>query len=1039
MTDLLDQMLAESGMTREDFDLAREKAAAEGKNFAPKVGVSHSAELARIIALPRRVWEEKGERLAAALTEYLRAPGGTQKLRPVQAAALQEAHDFGGLFGPIRVGAGKCVWENAEIYDVGTGRRRTLKELGPVVVSSMGSQGEISARSSVVFRSGEKPCVRVTLADGSSTVLSTDHPVFTHLGWVAAAKIPRGTLVAIPRSVPSPLVCTEASDDEVLLAAYLLSDGGVSQETASFTNGTEEVEREMREVATRVTGKTPRNHGPQYNEKLKRDAACNEYSVLGATAFRNKWGIHGLAKHKRLPAAFWGLPRRQVALFLNRFWACDGYILRNGFGTTLASEKLIDDLRFLLLRLGIRSRKHYRVAKCRGECFDAWRLTVSGSEVLPFAAAIGPVLGKEAACARLLDAHLATPRNTNVDVVPVDRKAAQLICAEMGWLGRGGDQKAKRARGFVGLRTAFSTALGATSGQWVGREQFARACERFGYRGQYAWLGTSDLAWEKATSVEPVGVLPVCDLTVPETGNFVCDNIVVHNTLISMLAFVVLEARRPVLLVPAKLVEKTRRDMAVLRKHWLIPAWVQVISYEMLGREQAAQRLEEAAPDVIVMDECHRVRNTRTAVCRRVKRYLDAQRESGAPVRIVAMSGTITKRSLHDYVHIAAWCLPQTNPTPRDFPTRMEWSLVLDERRGANESTKIAPGALIDLCNVEEREIYRRDPELAVRRAYRRRLVDTPGVVATQEGALGTSLSIASKILTVPELADPIRNLKLGWVRPDGEPIMDALELWRHLRALAACGMFYRWNPAPPPEWLAARKVWAKAVREILRASRGLDSESPIASALDRYAAQKAGLEPDTAGIILENDEALAALTAWREHKSAFTPTTEAVWLSDVQLKAAAKWMHEEKGICWVEHIEFGKRLAKETGVSYYWRGGVDANGRMVEDHPPGTPLIASIASNSEGRNLQAWNTNYIVSLPTTGAMLEQLFGRTHRDGQEADEVSVTCPIVVREQVKQFDGARADAMYITQTTGQEQKLCYADMDFVAFEDAPEGY
>jgi len=519
------------------------------------------------------------------------------------------------------------------------------------------------------------------------------------------------------------------------------------------------------------------------------------------------------------------------------------------------------------------------------------------------------------------------------------------------------------------------------------------------------------------------------------------------KTAVSMLAFVVLEAKSPVLVVPAKLVEKTRREMAQLRKHWLVPAYVRILSYEILGREQGANFLAESNPDVLVMDECHRVRNTRAAVTRRVKHFLAenekaAERGETVRTRVVAMSGTVTKRSMHDYAHITAWCLKKTNPVPEDFNTRMEWSLILDERR--NETEKIAPGALINLCNDDEREAFKIDPIVTIRRAFRRRLVETPGVVATQEGELGTSLSITSQTLIAPELATHFFSLKKKWERPDGEPIMDALEMWRHLRALAACGMFYRWNPAPPVEWLTQRKAWARSVRTVLqRGIPGLDSESPIVTAMDRHTAQMSAPDSDPEWKSPFTDEyilpMLEELRKWREIRTTFKPETEAVWLSEVQLKAAAKWMSEEKGICWVEHIEFGRKLSELTGVPYYWRGGVNAQGKPIEDHPPGTPLIASIASNSEGRNLQAWSTNYITSCPTTGAAFEQLAGRTHRDGQEADEVSIIIPIMIKEQVVQYEGALRDAKYISQTTGQEQKLCYADTDFVTVQEAPEGY
>lgn len=485
------------------------------------------------------------------------------------------------------------------------------------------------------------------------------------------------------------------------------------------------------------------------------------------------------------------------------------------------------------------------------------------------------------------------------------------------------------------------------------------------------------------------------------------------KTLISLLACVVLGAKRPLLLVPAKLVEKTRREMHTLRTHWLIPGYVRLLSYEMLGREQSATTLDDYDPDIIIADEAHKLANRSAAVTRRVGRYLEAHES----VRFIAMSGTVTKRSIRDYAHIAKWCLRDLNPTPRDFNTLMEWSQVLDEKR--TDETKLAPGALIELCTPEEREKeYPHDPVRTIRRAYRRRLVETPGVVATQEGALGTSLRIDQILTHMPEIKEAVTGLRRDWVRPDGEVCIDAVEQWRHLREVA-CGFFYRWNPAPPREWLQARATWAAFVRNILRTNRsGIDSELQVQRAVDR------------------GDYDGSVLKAWRAIRDTFQINTEAVWLSDGVLKTAEKWMRDEKGIVWVEHTEFGHELERRTGVPFYWRQGQDKKGRPIEDHPVGSPLIASIAANGEGRNLQAWSTNFIVSCPTTGRVLEQLIGRTHRDGQEADEVVVTLSVVLREQIKAFDRARADARYISDTTGQEQKLCYADIDVLAQADAP---
>jgi len=477
------------------------------------------------------------------------------------------------------------------------------------------------------------------------------------------------------------------------------------------------------------------------------------------------------------------------------------------------------------------------------------------------------------------------------------------------------------------------------------------------------------------------------------------------KTLVTFLSPIVLDAKRPLLILPAKLREKTIREMARYQDHFHIRP-VPILSYEMLGREQGEQALRDANPDLIIADECHRLKNSRAAVTRRVARWM----REHPTTKFVAVSGTITKRSLRDYAHIIKWCLPFGSPLPVTQHDLEEWSSALDEK--IEDMQRLGVGGLVQLCRPDEHaELHRLADDKAlsiVRRAFQRRLTETPGVVATSESALGASLRV---IAVQPDLGTDLdaafRKLRNDWVTPDDHPIIDGFQLWRHARELA-CGFYYRWNPRPPEEWLNARRNWARFVREVLAEHRpGLDSELPVARACSRGELPTAEYE------------------AWRMIRDTFKPNQEAVWISDRTLQFAADWLRKNNGVCWVEHIAFGERLSELSGLPYYGSGGLDRRKRMIEEETG--PCIASVLANAEGRNLQHWNKSLVISCQPSGLTWEQLLGRMHREGQTADEVSYEVMFACKEQMDGFYQALADARYLQDSLGSPQKLLYADV------------
>lgn len=491
------------------------------------------------------------------------------------------------------------------------------------------------------------------------------------------------------------------------------------------------------------------------------------------------------------------------------------------------------------------------------------------------------------------------------------------------------------------------------------------------------------------------------------------------KTLLSLLAPYVLDAKRPLLLVPAKLGAKTQREQAELVKHWRIPNFIRIVSYEILGRVQSAELLERYQPDLIIADECHRLKNPRAAVTRRVMRFL-----ASAPARLLVMSGTIISRSITDYAHLLRRALgPDAAPVPKSGSETDEWSDALDEKPGAE--TRVGTGALVFLCDPKEAELLKTEPLAACRRAFRRRLVETRGVVATTESYVGCSLSIAPLVPRMSTATDEaFRTLRSQWQLPDGQPLAQGLDMVRHARELAL-GFFYLWDPAAPKPWMRARQRWFAACRHILGTNRrNLDSPLEVANAVD------AGLYPHAVQLSSgDSVKPTEALEAWRAIRESFRPNTVPVWIDQSALVACEQWAKGGPGVIWAEHVAFAEELSHRTGFAYHGAEGLDARGRAIESASSREVVIASVASNSEGRNLQKlWSRNLVTSPPKLGKVWEQLLARTHRDGQTADEVSFDVLMTCREHADSFEQARADARFVEDIQGQGQRLLYADVD-----------
>lgn len=463
------------------------------------------------------------------------------------------------------------------------------------------------------------------------------------------------------------------------------------------------------------------------------------------------------------------------------------------------------------------------------------------------------------------------------------------------------------------------------------------------------------------------------------------------KTLISALLPVLLGAQRPLLIVPASLEDKTWADFAAYQGTWKSsPNPYVAKSWQWLCTDGAQHYLEQYKPDLIVIDEADDLSNPSSAVAARVDRYIIAHPE----VRVVAMTGTPGRTSIMNYWHILCWCLKERAPVPMREAEAKLWAAAIDHKV-REPNNRPSPGPL-GACIRSAREWYRA------------RLIETPGVVIVDGDSCAAPLTIRTVLAREDKQLDEVfaRFLKDQEV-PGGECVSDPLSRWR-LDGQLGCGLYSRYVVQPPDEWLVARRMLAKFVRDKIahsqRSSKPLDTEGQV---LRRYAEHP-------------------IVQAWRTVRDTFEPQMETIWLSTSTVESARDWLRasDTPGIVWCGSVDFGEALAEATGLEYYGRRGQSASGLRLHEAPEGVSMVCSWNANKKGFNLQAWGRMLLVMPPQSAKWLEQIFGRAHRQGR-VDEVSADILITSGGTVDAFEAAIAEAGFGQATFALTQKILRA--------------
>ncbi|MDQ5767978.1 replicative DNA helicase [Thiothrix subterranea] len=233
------------------------------------------------------------------------------------------------------------------------------------------------------------------------------------------------------------------------------------------------------------------------------------------------------AYEKRIPAPVYELPRALMAVFLNRAFACDGSVyvqngVQAGISYSTVSYALARDMQHLLVRFGILAKLRHRQVRYQGEYRAAYELRITHQQhVRQFLEEIG-VYGKEEAVQKALTVSQEKTPKVILDTLPSETWAIVADCkSDLTWA-----ELAHR----MGRKPGHNFHVGKRG---IGRELLAEMAAALSSE-TLATLAHSDLYWDEIESIDYLGEQQVYDLSVPDTHNFVADDVLVHNTTFSM-------------------------------------------------------------------------------------------------------------------------------------------------------------------------------------------------------------------------------------------------------------------------------------------------------------------------------------------------------------------------------------------------------------------------------------------------------------------------------------------------------------------------
>ena len=431
----------------------------------------------------------------------------------------------------------KCFPGDAWVYDHISNRKVTVREIAEgnlPEITALYREGQeqrlTKARVSAVASNGVRPVFDLTLGSGRTVGATKNHPFYTLDGWKNLEDIKVGDYVAVPKkSLRSPT--RQFSDGIVTIVGYLLGDGNIGFNGGfGFTAHSLEIREDFLlhlEALGYVQGTSPGYHIYDGVEvRISKNPGDSKFHKSATSPLRTQLenlGLWGLgSKDKHIPSEFYGLPADQVALLLGSLWSTDGSChtgdhrradgaspsRRNDITYASISKTLCLGIQSLLLQLGIQSSVSRVNTTYRRQPYVFYQLRVVTRESKRVFVETIKVVGKEEKF------HALSERLISKEDQPIPSSLVE---------------KGLKVKAGAGLRHSCNVHGRPTLGLDLARK-FAELPESKILRGSLE----GDLHWEPVVALDYRGDEETWDIEVPEHHSFVVNDIISHNTTLSL-------------------------------------------------------------------------------------------------------------------------------------------------------------------------------------------------------------------------------------------------------------------------------------------------------------------------------------------------------------------------------------------------------------------------------------------------------------------------------------------------------------------------